>query len=176
MAYTHSQHFIHLDLKPEIIMVGEFGEVHLMDWGLARSVDSDEPSNDPVAGFLATGISRQVTGANGRVHGTLPFMAPEQANGERVNKRTDVFCLGAILCEILTGYPPYLGESVPDVLELAKKSDLSNAYARQDRSVYDKALIRLAKLCLQQNPLNRPWDAGILAKEMAIYSDSALDL
>lgn len=175
MAYTHSQHFIHLDLKPENIMVGEFGEVHLMDWGLARSVDSHESSHDSVAGYLATGVPRQSSGASGRVHGTLPYMAPEQANGERVNKRTDVFCLGAILCEILTGYPPYLGESVPEVLELAKKSDLSNAYSRLDRSVYDKALIRLAKLCLQQNPSNRPWDAGILAKEMAIYSDSALD-
>jgi serine/threonine-protein kinase len=175
MAYTHSQHVIHLDLKPENIMVGEFGEVHLMDWGLARSVDSDEPSHDSVLGFLGAGISKQVTGVNGRVHGTVPYMAPEQANGERVNKQTDVFCLGAILCEILTGYPPYLGESVPEVLKLAKKSDLSNAYARLDRSVYDKALIRLAKLCLQQNPSNRPWDAGILAKEMAIYSDSALD-
>ncbi|MDA7911973.1 protein kinase, partial [bacterium] len=177
MAYTHSQHFIHLDLKPANIMVGEFGEVHLMDWGLARSVDSDEPSHQSAAGFLATGNSEseQSTVENGRVHGTLPYMAPEQANGGQVNKRTDVFCLGAILCEILTGRPPYLGDSAPEVLQLAKKSDLSNAYARLDCSVYDKALIRLAKLCLQPNPSDRPWDAAILAKEMAIYSDSALD-
>lgn len=175
MAYTHSQHFIHLDLKPANIMVGEFGEIHLMDWGLARSVDSGEIPHSSSTGFWETGNSDRSTVKNGRVHGTLPYMAPEQANGERVNKRTDVFCLGAILCEILTGYPPYLGECAVEVLQLAKNSDLSDAYARLDRSVYDKALIRLAKLCLQPNPSDRPWDAAILAKEMAIYSDSALD-
>jgi serine/threonine protein kinase len=102
-------------------------------------------------------------------------MAPEQANGEGVNKRTDVFCLGANLCEILTGHPPYLGDCASDVLQLAKKADLSDAFGRLDRSAYDKVLIRLAKLCLQPNPMDRPWDAAILAKEMAIYSDSALD-
>ncbi len=175
MAYTHSQHFIHLDLKPANIMVGEFGEIHLMDWGLARSVDSGERPHPSSTGFRETVNPEQSTVENGRVHGTLPYMAPEQANGERVNKRTDVFCLGAILCEILTGYPPYLGECAVEVLQLAKNSDLSDAYARLDRSVYDKALIRLAKLCLQPNPSDRPWDAAILAKEMAIYSDSALD-
>ena len=175
MAYTHSQHFIHLDLKPANIMVGEFGEIHLMDWGLARSVDSEEVPHPSAAEFLATPDSEESTVENGRVHGTLPYMAPEQANGERVNKRTDVFCLGAILCEVLTGHPPYLGECPMEVLQLAKDANLADAYARLDRSVYDKALIRLAKLCLQPNPSDRPWDAAILAKEMAIYSDSALD-
>ena len=156
-------------------MVGEFGEVHLMDWGLARSVDSEEVSHPSATGFWVTDYSEQTTVENGRVHGTLPYMAPEQANGERVNKRTDVFCLGAILCEILTGHPPYLGECAVEVLQLAKDANLADAYARLDRSVYDKALIRLAKLCLQANPTDRPWDAAILAKEMAIYSDAALD-
>lgn len=175
MAYTHSQHFIHLDLKPANIMVGEFGEIHLMDWGLAQSVDSGKMPHSSSTGFWETVNSERSAVKNGGVHGTLPYMAPEQANGKRVNKRTDVFCLGAILCEILTGYPPYLGECAVEVLQLAKNSDLSDAYARLDRSVYDKALIRLAKLCLQPNPSDRPWDAAILAKEMAIYSDSALD-
>jgi serine/threonine protein kinase len=54
MADTHSQHFIHLDLKPANIMVGEFGEVHLMDWGLARSVDSGESSHPSAARFSTT--------------------------------------------------------------------------------------------------------------------------
>ena len=175
MAYTHSQHFIHLDLKPANIMVGEFGEVHLMDWGLARSVDSGESSHPSAARFSTTDNASQPSDEHGRVHGTLPYMAPEQANGQPVNKRTDVFCLGAILCEILTGHPPYLGDCASDVLQLAKKADLSDAFGRLDRSAYDKVLIRLAKLCLQPNPMDRPWDAAILAKEMAIYSDSALD-
>lgn len=173
MSYTHAQHVIHLDLKPANIMVGAFGEVHVMDWGLARSVDSAE---SPIVRTSWEGQCDQATtSSKNGVHGTLQYMAPEQARGERVNKRTDVFCLGAILCEILTGLPPYNGDDRKQVLALAKSADLDPAMERLDQCVSEKRLVRLAKLCLQANPDDRPWDANVLAKEMAMYSESALE-
>ena len=104
MAYTHSQNVIHLDLKPGNIMVGEFGEVHVMDWGLARQLFHSRFCRLPRPAAPANAKPSKRT--SNKVHGTLCYMAPEQAKAEAVDKRTDVFCLGSMLCEILTGRLP----------------------------------------------------------------------
>ena len=173
MSYTHSQHVIHLDLKPDNVMVGAFGEVHVMDWGLARSVDSGESPLSEIELEQKSGSTSSLN--KKRIHGTLRYMAPEQARAEPVNKRTDVFCLGAILCEILTGQPPYNGDDPREVLEHARHARLGPALDRLDQCKQEKALVRLAKLCLNPNPADRPWDANSLAREMSRYSESALE-
>lgn len=169
MAYTHSQGIIHLDLKPDNIMVGEFGEVHVMDWGLAKEVN---PNNKLENVEIAN--SNGVLEENG-VHGTLQYMAPEQARGETVDERTDVFCLGAILCEILTGFPPYNASERKEALKQAKSANLSSAFDRLNDCISELVLVRLAERCLSANPNDRPKDAGELVKEMAVYSESALE-
>lgn len=173
MAYTHSQGVIHLDLKPANIMVGAFGEVHVMDWGLARLVNSFELQLSK--SHFEIENDRPNNSRKKGIHGTLQYMAPEQARGEDVDTRTDVFCLGAILCEILTGLPPYNGDDRQQVLRQARNAELQPARNRLDQCAYEQALVRLAKRCLHANPANRPLDATELANEMASYNESALE-
>src|SRR5262249_46809727 len=118
MAYAHSKGVLHRDLKPANVMVGAFGEVQVMDWGLAKVLGGDRDVSPPRTETAAasvvetdrTGEAGPGTQA-GAVLGTWPYMAPEQARGEveRIDRRSDVFGLGSILCELLTGQPAYHG-------------------------------------------------------------------
>src|SRR5262249_19380121 len=110
MAYAHARGAIHRDLKPSNVMVGAFGEVQVMDWGVARGVpaggtaDEVRSPNDEDAGVQTVRSGPGGDGSRaGSVLGTPAYMAPEQARGEvhALDERADVFGLGAILCEIL---------------------------------------------------------------------------
>jgi serine/threonine-protein kinase len=174
IAYAHSRGVIHRDLKPSNIMVGAFGEVQVMDWGLAKVLKGGDGSVP--AGVVRT--SRSEGGSDktapGRVAGTPAYMAPEQAAGEpeRLDQRCDVFALGAILCEILTGLPPYGRAEDPDVFFKAMRADLAEAFARLDACGADAELIRLARGALAAEPEYRPANAGVLAAGMAAYRES----
>lgn len=173
LAYIHSQNVIHLDLKPDNVMVGAFGEVHVMDWGLARTLNaSGEPV--PVRPLAFSKNDRQLAKAN-HVHGTLHYMAPEQARAEPVSRATDVFCLGAILFEILTGKRLYAGGNSIEVWKQAKKADLGDEFDQLGNCNADSMLVRLTKRCLQPDPADRPTDASEVAFEMATYRESALE-
>jgi serine/threonine protein kinase len=118
VAFAHSRDVIHRDLKGSNVILGDFGEVMLLDWGLAK----DSKSADPAADDAATPASETSVGAlhtmAGQVLGTPAYMAPEQAAGEidRISNRTDVYSLGVILYEILTGNVPFPGADTPAVL------------------------------------------------------------
>ncbi len=149
---------IHRDLKPSNVMVGAFGEVQVMDWGLAKVLPRGGLADDEGAGrddrqetVIATassgsdapGLSRP-----GSAMGTPAYMAPEQARGERVDERADVFALGSILCEVLTGDPAFLGRSSGEVLRKAALGDLADATARLVACGADAELVAIAKDCL----------------------------
>jgi serine/threonine protein kinase len=111
IAFAHAQRVIHRDLKPENIMVGAFGEVLVMDWGVAKLLD-DGLDGDPLS---AAGSCRRSNGetagsatAHGTIVGTPGYMAPEQARGEmhRLDERTDIYALGGILYFLLTANCP----------------------------------------------------------------------
>jgi serine/threonine-protein kinase len=180
VAYTHSHEVIHRDLKPANVMVGAFGEVQVMDWGLAKVLDRDRgngaAASAPAGERLAGGSSPEDTPADlptqeGQWMGTAPYVPPEQARGEvgRVDQRSDVFGLGAILCEILTGQPPFTGKNLTEVLAKARACDHAEALARLDGCGADADLVRLAKACLAPQPEDRPGDAGLVAQEVAAY-------
>jgi serine/threonine protein kinase len=174
VAYAHSKGVIHRDLKPENVMVGRFGEVQVMDWGLAKVLmPSGEKRQEAPAGLselvtprsLATGV--ETRGALG----TPEYMSPEQANGEweRADERLDVFALGGILCTLLTGKPPYIGGSREEVWRKAQRGDLTEAFAGLDGSGADSVLVSLAKECLCAEVAGRPRDAAVVAQRLAAY-------
>jgi serine/threonine-protein kinase len=184
MAYAHSKGVIHRDLKPANVMVGAFGEVQVMDWGLAKVLDREgapapHPEQQPAGNV--PGMVRTVRSAGsgpasrpGHVLGTPAYMAPEQASGagERLDERCDVFGLGAILCEILTGQPPYGGADSMQVLHRAARADLAEAFTRLDACSADPELIRLARNSLAADAADRPRGAGVLAAELAAHRES----
>jgi serine/threonine-protein kinase len=108
------------------------------------------------------------------VLGTPAYMPPEQAQGEveRLDRRSDVFGLGAILCEILTGQPPYTGPDREKVYRRAVRADLADALARLDSCGADAELIQLARNCLAEQPEHRPADAGAVASALTAYLES----
>ncbi|WP_181198080.1 PAS domain S-box protein [Enhygromyxa salina] len=124
MAFAHSRGIVHRDLKGENVIVGNFGEVVVLDWGLAKRIRTDDqPSSaggsDPAAlGTALTSVPVLAT-MQGQRLGTPAFMAPEQAQGlvDRIDERTDVYGLSAILYDILTGRPPFLGDDVAAILD-----------------------------------------------------------
>ena len=179
VAYAHARRVIHRDLKPANIMVGAFGEVQVLDWGLAKVLGSSElgPSSPRDAEGTGMGSSapetvRTRSGSNsaslhGTVMGTPRYISPEQAQGEvdRLDRRADVFSLGAILCEILTGEPPFPSEG-GEALAAAKLGRVEPALERLARCGADPVLVELAQRCLAPSPADRPADAGRLAAEV----------
>ena len=116
VAYAHSRGVIHRDLKPENVVLGDYGEVIVLDWGLAKLVERPEETLSPAVA-LAPDADRGET-VEGQVLGTPAYMSPEQAEGrwDSVDRRTDIYGLGAILYEILAGQPPFDGDGIADVL------------------------------------------------------------
>jgi len=127
LAFAHSKSVIHRDLKPANIMLGEYGEALVMDWGLAKLLGRErlrttsvqpiaEADTEPSPAADATTIGPTISGT---VMGTPQYMPPEQANGEveLMDQRTDIYSLGAILYHILTLRLPFHGRSTPEVMQ-----------------------------------------------------------
>lgn len=188
VAYAHSRGVIHRDLKPANIMVGAFGEVQVMDWGLAKVLATggiaDEARSAKTQNFSVIETIRSSgedtpMGAGsltqlGSVMGTPAYMPPEQALGEvdQLDERSDVFGLGAILCEILTGKPPYVAEDSTRVFRLASRAKLDPCYERIASSGADQELMALAIDCLSPEPTDRPREAGVLTTRVTAYLES----
>lgn len=169
LAYAHARGVIHRDLKPANIMVGEFGEVQVMDWGLAKKVhepdDEDSTMTNHTSGFDTS---------PGVVIGTPAYLPPEQARhaSDRNDPRSDVFGLGGILCEILTGAPPFRGKTARTMLALAHNNDLADAQQRLNVCDADPALIQIVLTCLESDPTKRPRDGGVVAEQIVEYQAS----
>jgi serine/threonine-protein kinase len=179
VAYAHARGVLHRDLKPSNIMVGSFGEVQVMDWGLAKVLpladadNSRERADDSVQNVIRTVRSDSDAGTStpGSVMGTPAYMAPEQARGEveELSERSDVFGLGSILCEVLTGQPAYTGEHRMEIFLKARRGATADALERLDRCDADAELVTLARRCLEIDPDTRLRDAGEVARRMTAY-------
>jgi WD40 repeat protein/tRNA A-37 threonylcarbamoyl transferase component Bud32 len=115
IAYAHNRRIIHRDLKPANVLVGEFGETVVIDWGLGKHLD--EPEREPVdrGPFRSPAVAPGLTAA-GEVIGTPTYMAPEQAAAETLDERADVYAIGSMLYELLTGVWPHSGRTASEVI------------------------------------------------------------
>jgi serine/threonine protein kinase len=186
VAYAHHRGVLHRDIKPENIVVGDFGEVQLIDWGLAKILDRPElglPDEAVISERSRGAAATQV----GTVHGTPAYMPPEQARGEVLDKRADVYALGAVLYQILAGRPPYLGGTAREVLRqvLAFEPELPGRVVASTWSLGGSAVEQpagpplpedLVKTCMRamsRDPAARPADAGALAAEVSAWLEAA---
>ncbi len=198
VGYAHSQGVIHRDLKPSNIMVGAFGEVQVMDWGLGKRLVSSEGHGGPIRqrpGSLlpvpaAGGSTNNLIGSldetigkdaatpdpdrltqAGQVMGTPAYMPPEQARGkiDSLDERSDVFGLGAILCFMMTGHPPYKADDARDALRHAQRGDLTQCRQRLNACGADDELVELATQCLADDARQRPKNAGEVAQRVTAY-------
>jgi serine/threonine-protein kinase len=177
LAYAHDRGVVHRDLKPSNVMVGAFDEVQVMDWGLAKALAPKGESrsmNQEQFGSASSALlhsSSWYTTRTGTVLGTPAYMAPEQARGDLdcVDQRSDVFGLGAMLCEILTGQPPYGGLTLEEIFRHAQEGDLGGTRARLEGCGADPELVRLAQRCLAAEPAQRPRHAGEVARAVTAH-------
>ena len=168
VAFAHAEGVIHRDLKPENIMVGAFGEVHVMDWGLAKVLRSPEEPKAEMAP-AAPGSSAHSTGKevpatdHGTIMGTPAYMAPEQSAGEihKLNERSDVYSLGAILYFLLTGVPP-------------PENGTGSAAIDPPRKLNPKIRRAIDAVCMHamaQKQESRYANANDLSRDVALYLD-----
>jgi tetratricopeptide (TPR) repeat protein len=176
MAYAHARGVVHRDLKPANVMVGSFGEVLVVDWGMGKVLRHAGAGIEQLAAPVTKEIETVRSGPGcmpsiaGSLMGTPAYMPPEQARGDiaSVDKRSDVFALGAILCEILTGSPPYTGDAMA-LLARASLGDPAGVSRRLEACGAEAELIRIATACLAPAPSERPADASVVATQISAF-------
>jgi tetratricopeptide (TPR) repeat protein len=181
VAYAHAHDVLHRDLKPANVMVGAFGEVQVMDWGLAKVLGARPGERtDPEETTAGTAVvslrdSDDLFTQAGSVLGTPAFMPPEQAAGAvgTIDRRSDVFGLGAVLAVVLTGRPPFVAETSESARVKAAQGDVGECFAQLDACGADPDLVALCKRCLAPRPEDRPTDAGEVAKAVAALRTAA---
>jgi tetratricopeptide (TPR) repeat protein len=186
VGYAHARGIVHRDLKPANVMVGAHGEVQVMDWGLAKVLEDrhspapDDGKAEPAATIdfqteIALDESDSSETRTGSVLGTPWYMPPEQAAGDirSLDARSDVFGLGAMLCEILTGEPPYNGRNAHDVRLQALRWETSHAFAQLNACGADPELVALCKQCLACKQEDRPANGTAVAQRVADIRQAA---
>jgi eukaryotic-like serine/threonine-protein kinase len=170
IAYAHSRGVVHRDVKPANVMLGEFGETVVLDWGLAKARGRCDERGEELGRavrLLAEGDAACTQA--GSALGTPAYMSPEQALGQidQVDERSDVWSLGAVLYELLTGGPPFPGANAWEVLGQVMRRPV-----RPVRAVCPEAPAELASVCekaLCREPGGRYQGAGELAAEVQAY-------
>ena len=195
VGFAHSKQVLHRDLKPQNIMVGEFGEVQIMDWGMAKRLGVDthdlacQAEKATLVDQAETDTNMQATDssldgrslernaaltAQGEVFGTPFYMSPEQAAGDLANmdQRSDVFSLGAILFEILVGRRLYEGVTEMEPVRIAAEADLTEALADLESAGLDEDLVAICQHCLALNFQQRPPHGGAVALRIGRHLES----
>lgn len=162
LGYAHTHGVVHRDIKPENILVGPFGEVLVLDWGLAKvwHKEQDEKSvtqSKPTVLQSIETIDSSVTGVGG-LEGTVTYMSPEQLlQASEIDGRSDIFSLGVILYELLSGFTPHEADTVREMQEKII-NEAPAAPSSRVRYPLPRLLDEVAMLCLSKRPQDRPLD------------------
>jgi WD40 repeat protein len=170
VAFAHSQRVIHRDLTPSNVLVGEYGETVVIDWGLAKDL-ADATDKDTYAGPLRKKGTDDLTNM-GAVIGTLAYMPPEQANGEAVDERADVYAIGAILYHVLAGAAPYRDTKSDELLRSVKAGPPTPI----DRIApgAPKDLLSIVAKAMARDPAARYPSARELTEELERFRDGQM--
>ncbi len=160
LAAAHDKGIVHRDLKPENVFLREDGHVKILDFGLARSTVSSSGATETVAAITDPGT----------VMGTVGYMAPEQMRGQAVDARTDLFALGTVLYEMLSGQRAFKGDTAADTMIAIVKEDPTELTAL--RPDVPPALHRIVRHCLEKNPVERFQSARDVAFALESSTDS----
>ncbi|MGD8859729.1 MAG: serine/threonine-protein kinase [Myxococcales bacterium] len=169
ISFAHSRGVVHRDLKPDNVMVGSYGQVYVVDWGIAMLCDGSRPSQalEP-RGVVRLGAGCGRPEPPGTLSGTPAYMAPEQAQGrnEDVDVRTDVFGLGGILYHFLTASAPFAGQDASDELILAMNGRVVEPQQRAPHRALPPGLCRIAMRALSTAPTERYPTVEALARDV----------
>ncbi len=166
--YAHANGFLHRDLKPENIIVGKFGEVMILDWGIALSLQSKETFHSdgdvstPASHF--TDLTRP-----GKVVGTVNYMAPERAFGRASTVQTDIYSLGVVLYQLLTLRLPFTRPSLKDFKKNLQQEQWIDPQELAPHRDIPQKLALLAKNCIQPNPALRLHSVRAIIAELEDY-------
>jgi len=166
LAYAHDKEVVHRDLKPANILVGQFGETVVIDWGLAKDL-SDRAWGPEQSMSMAPMAGTSDETAVGAVMGTPAYMSHEQATGKPVDARGDVYALGAILYHLVVGAAPYTGESSQDVLHSVVAEPPPPIAASSGAPL---ELVAIVEKAMARDAADRYHDASELAAELRRFS------
>jgi serine/threonine protein kinase len=181
VAFAHNKGVVHRDLKPANVMLGDYGETLVLDWGLAKRIEGpgdgpQEPQgNRSRAEAAATAADASPSTLDGRlptsdlteagqILGTPAYMPPEQARGEALGPAADVYALGAMLYELLTGRPPYRGENAAEVIAQVQSGPPADPLTIQKQA--PKPLAAICRRAMARAAADRYTAAGDVAREV----------
>ncbi len=169
LAYAHNENVIHRDLKPSNILIGAFGETVVIDWGLAKDLGVPSDPQESLAMRRRAGPDET---NDGSIVGTPAYMPPEQARGEPVDRRADVYSLGALLYHVIASHAPYASAPAGDTLEQVKAGPCPPVEQLQPATPID--LVTIVRKAMARDPGDRYHDAGEIVDELRAFQAGQL--